>query len=344
MRNHQTYTLNEAGALIVFIVLTTITPALYAQSPDTAEPRVLAAYSKNTDHKNSVGLEEEICVTVVHARKLVDEALLQSKNIILYLDRMPLKGVYPESYPIGADKEELHFFIGHTETPIILWGYLISSRKAGELFERRVSVSVGIEDGMEIPTLVKEENAFTLVLVSKSWFIVSIIIIAALLILFLVLAVRSDILRDVGPNPGVGRKAYSLALVQMAIWFFVIIASWLLLYVVKHTFNTISETLLILMGISAGTGIGGVVIDTNRNTPVKQSRGFLKDILSDDQGISFHRFQILAWTIVIVAVFVRQVISYMKMPDFDSSLLILMGISSGTYLGIKVAVKPEAKD
>lgn len=344
MRNHPIPSMKEACALVVFTGIMIIAPALRAQSPVASEPCVLAACSENTDHRNSVGLEDEICVTVANTRKLVEEARRQNKNIILYLDRMPLKEVYPESYPTGADKEELHFFIGHTETPITLWGYLISSRKAGELFERRVSVSVGIEDGMEIPTLVKNGNAFTIILVRKSWFIISIVIIAALFILFLVLAARSDILREVGPNPDAGRKAYSLALVQMAIWFFVIISSWLLLYVVKHTFNTISETLLILMGISAGTGIGGVVIDTNRDTPVKQSRGFLKDILSDDQGISFHRFQIMAWTIVIVAVFVRQVISYMKMPDFDSSLLILMGISSGTYLGIKVAVKPEAKD
>jgi hypothetical protein len=65
----------------------------------------------------------------------------------------------------------------------------------------------------------------------------------------------------------------------------------------------------------------------------------LKDILSDDNGVSFHRFQVFAWTIVLVAVFVRQVTTYLIMPEFDSSLLILMGISSGTYLGFKATVK-----
>jgi hypothetical protein len=28
------------------------------------------------------------------------------------------------------------------------------------------------------------------------------------------------------------------------------------------------------------------------------------------------------------------------MPEFNSSLLVLMGISSGTYLGVKVTEKP----
>ena len=97
------------------------------------------------------------------------------------------------------------------------------------------------------------------------------------------------------------------------------------------------------MGISAGTGLGSMVIDTNRDRPMKQSQGFLKDILSDEHGISLHRFQIFAWTIVMVAVFIRQVTAYLSMPEFDSSLLILMGISSGTYLGFKVAEKPGVR-
>jgi len=77
---------------------------------------------------------------------------------------------------------------------------------------------------------------------------------------------------------------------------------------------------------------------------MKQSQGFLKDILSDENGISLHRFQIFAWTFVMVAVFIRQVTAYLIMPEFDSSLLILMGISSGTYLGFKVTEKPATKN
>jgi hypothetical protein len=106
--------------------------------------------------------------------------------------------------------------------------------------------------------------------------------------------------------------------------------------------NTITDTLVVLMGISAGTGLGGVTIDSNREKPPRRSQGFLRDILSDAYGISFHRFQIFAWTLVMVAVFLRQVTAYLEMPEFDASLLILMGISSGTYLGFKVSEKPGA--
>jgi|WetSurMetagenome_2_1015567.scaffolds.fasta_scaffold08363_5 hypothetical protein len=66
------------------------------------------------------------------------------------------------------------------------------------------------------------------------------------------------------------------------------------------------------------------------------SRSFLVDILSDDAGLSFHRFQMFAWTIVLVIIFVAEVYQELTMPDFDSTLLALMGISSGTYIGFKM--------
>lgn len=330
-------------ALILIICIISPGSTLHAESIDMTKPYVLSAASRDAGHTAAVGLEEEISVTIVNGGQLIDEARAQNKNIIIYLDRIPLKGIYPDSYTINRDKGDLHFFISHSEGPIAVWDHLISTRKSGEFFTCKVPLSVGLEDQIAIPTLVKGDNAFTLMLVRKSWFTVCIILLVALLILFMVLAVKSDILRDVGPNPDTGRKPFSLALLQMAVWFFVIMVSWLLLYVVKHTFNTITDTLVTMMGISAGTGLGGVAIDTNRNRPVKQSQGFLKDILSDEYGISLHRFQIFAWTVVMVAVFIRQVTAYLTMPEFDSSLLILMGISSGTYLGFKVTEKPGTK-
>ena len=70
------------------------------------------------------------------------------------------------------------------------------------------------------------------------------------------------------------------------------------------------------------------------------SRGFLRDILSDASGYSFHRFQIFAWTIVLGIIFVSSVYNNLNMPEFSTTLLGLMGISSGTYIGFKF---PEKK-
>jgi hypothetical protein len=75
-------------------------------------------------------------------------------------------------------------------------------------------------------------------------------------------------------------------------------------------------------------------------SPGDKSKGFFNDILSDGKGFSFHRFQIVIWTIVLGFVFVRNVIGQLAMPDFGSTLLTLMGISSATYLGMKLPEKP----
>ena len=72
----------------------------------------------------------------------------------------------------------------------------------------------------------------------------------------------------------------------------------------------------------------------------KASGHFWQDILSDDHGVSFHRFQIVIWTLVLTLIFVVRIHTHLAMPDFDSQLLALMGISSGAYLGFKF---PEKK-
>lgn len=65
------------------------------------------------------------------------------------------------------------------------------------------------------------------------------------------------------------------------------------------------------------------------------ARTFLDDLFSDENGWSFHRVQMGIWTLVLGFVFVGKVLDNLEMPDFDSTLLALMGISSGTYLGFK---------
>ena len=70
------------------------------------------------------------------------------------------------------------------------------------------------------------------------------------------------------------------------------------------------------------------------------SQGFLRDLLSDGSGYSFHRFQIFAWTIVLGIIFVSSVYNNLTMPEFSTTLLGLMGLSAGTYIGFKF---PEQK-
>jgi hypothetical protein len=67
------------------------------------------------------------------------------------------------------------------------------------------------------------------------------------------------------------------------------------------------------------------------------SEGFLNDILKDADGTAFHRFQALAWTLVLGIVFLAGAWRTLSMPAFDTTLLALLGISGGTYLGFKLS-------
>jgi hypothetical protein len=71
------------------------------------------------------------------------------------------------------------------------------------------------------------------------------------------------------------------------------------------------------------------------------THGLWKDLLRDGSGMSFHRFQIVVWTVILGTVFVRAVYQDLAMPDFNASLLGLMGLSAGTYIGFKIPEKSK---
>jgi len=66
------------------------------------------------------------------------------------------------------------------------------------------------------------------------------------------------------------------------------------------------------------------------------SDGFKNDLLTDVNGITLHRFQMVVWTIVLGAIFLIGVYRDLAMPKFSMRLLALMGISALTYLGFKI--------
>lgn len=62
-----------------------------------------------------------------------------------------------------------------------------------------------------------------------------------------------------------------------------------------------------------------------------------EDILTDNNGYNLHRIQMFLWTFILVWIFISEIYIKMAMPEFDLTLLGLMGISSTTYLGFKVS-------
>ena len=159
-------------------------------------------------------------------------------------------------------------------------------------------------------------------------------------------------LRDSGEStPGL-RRPYSLARVQMAWWFFLVLGGYMFITLLTGDAVAIPGAVLGLIGISSVTFLSAQLIETSNKATTRTasesapetevaSQGFLLDVLSNEQGVALHRFQMFVFTVVFGLYFVMKVLGDLVMPDFDVTLLGLMGISSGTYIGAKFPEVPK---
>lgn len=137
-------------------------------------------------------------------------------------------------------------------------------------------------------------------------------------------------------------RPYSLSRVQMGIW--TVIISCCCIYMVLKCCGVcidFTASVLSLMGISAGTAAAGNVIDSSATGDKHQNQpsdGFFPDILSDKNGISIHRFQNVVFLFITAIIFIYKIPAAQchHLPELDSTLIALNGISTVTYLGLKI--------
>src|SRR5437868_10911055 len=68
-------------------------------------------------------------------------------------------------------------------------------------------------------------------------------------------------------------------------------------------------------------------------TTISPSVNWWRDLITDDNGaFGLDRVQIAVWTIVLGFIFLYSVLWDLSMPEFNSTMLPPMGISSGTYI------------
>jgi len=338
------------------------------------------------------------------------------QKIALFLDGREIKGIFPESGAPLPEDETLQFHLQRDPDSDEAWADLLGGPPFDRVkfYKRDAAVSVGLQNGYALPSDVKPGN-FRLVRIYKTWFIICFILLVVVWVLLIWLALYTELLRDVGPPPTGTKKGwiiankkahkpYSLSRFQMAFWFFLVVTSFLFIWLITGAFDTITSTVLGLIGIGAGTALGAAAIDIGKtqgdkstlqtlqaeqttltndiktletqinsspppsniedlkqtkktkqdrlnliesqipalqaSTSSKESDWFLNDVLTDEtNGISFHRFQIFAWTLVLGILFIYSVWYRLAMPDFSTTLLALLGISAGTFLGFKIPEK-----
>ncbi|MBC3885278.1 hypothetical protein [Undibacterium griseum] len=148
----------------------------------------------------------------------------------------------------------------------------------------------------------------------------------------------SGLLRDL-THLSIQRRSFSLSRVQMAWWFFIVFAAYLWLWIVGEGIPALSAQALGLMGIGSATYLTAAGVDASKPLLETESAGFWRDILSDTQGLALYRFQMLVLNILFGLLFVIYVVQHVRMPELDSNILTLLGMSAGTYAGFKIPEK-----
>lgn len=140
-------------------------------------------------------------------------------------------------------------------------------------------------------------------------------------------------------GPGRPNGTYSLARVQMAFWFLLILAGFLFIWITTAHFEGLLTTSSIaLLGISAGTAAIAVQMDPE-STAKSDSNGFFHDIMYSEGIPQLHRLQAATWTLVLGVIFIWNVVYNLQFVTFGAELLALIGMGNLTYLGFKIADK-----
>ena len=336
----------RAKLLVLLAVLVALPAAAQWEPPDAPKnlpnddgpALVYYAHSYYRDHPDVAGLDDRMSVHVKNLDKLLSQVNENCSALVLFLDGMPLKGLQPESCDKISGHVRYRLERASEDDPV--WHELLGRPRD---FTRLVSVSIGSTMSFSAQSTVTN---FRLEVIPRGPFHAYLILLLVALIGFIYLCTHTQVIRGGTPDQSLAVRPYSLSLFQMAFWFFLVIASYVFIWLICDELNTITDSVLGLIGIGAATAVGAKLINnksTGSDAPTV-SNGFVSDVISDGNGVSIHRLQMFVWTIVLGVIFVVSVYNDLSMPEFSTTLLGLMGISSGTYLGVKTTASKGGDD
>jgi hypothetical protein len=311
---------------------------------------------KNTDR---AGIDSKILVKVDHLAELIKQAG-EVDNIKLKINNIVFSNLKPVR---KVDDQTLEYQLVKDDKNNAQWDSLSVDVKK-MVFPVKISLFLDNQDNAQ-PKIAGYDYKLILQTfrTGSTLFIVTVIIIG---MTFFKLGKFDARLRSYGPT-----SPYSLALVQMAAWYCVVTLAYIYLYKINGCPPTLNNSIMILIGISSATALGARIVDSsniskkesqgsdissdsNLHSAVKEntlsekvekitSKGMLRDILSDEYGLALSRYQIVIWTFIMLYIFVKDVLSLGLLHDFSEGELLLMGISSGSYVGYKLNEDPSKK-
>jgi len=223
--------------------------------PCGAEPAIAGVAGVHPHDPRATFLGDWIIVSVCHLDALVKQAEAAQEPVTLYVN-----GRDAGFEPSGLDFEsgQVVFILGRNQHNKDLWQPLLYN----PLFDKTIAlhVSAGVRGDRPLPRAPGANTTLVLTKLYTGWTTgVWLALLLAIVIALLVYARRSDLLRD-GPTLAGTKQPYSVARVQMAWWFFLILIGFSYIWLVTGDNDTITPALLALMGISAATAVAAVAI------------------------------------------------------------------------------------
>ena len=261
-----------------------------------------------------------------------------------------LNGMDTGIHPLGCDPvtKEMTFTIEKKEgsEPLVnnaVWKVILGQpwNSVQTNFQRELRYTI-TQSAESAEVKILGSGILKLLLLSTGYSLIGIVLVATLWGVLIYLGCKSGMLRDEGNQGSTLRdRTFSLGRVQMAWWFGIVMGSYIFLWVISHDIPPLGSQALLLMGISGGVGLTSAGLSVGMKKPLPISNGkFFDDLLTDAYGVTLHRLQMLAITVILGVMFIIHVITTLTMPEFNGSLLTLMGIAGGAYVGFKVPEKP----
>jgi hypothetical protein len=327
----QNRVIKEIIALIVLFCVISVAE----QNPEvavTATPDVQNAVLRSVVDQNgkpAFGIGDRVVVTVDNISAFFAQRPHDGDQPLLFIDHLPMRGA--ELLSIDSSCGKLLYELGYDSLFACSWKKLYRLGHA----EVKAMVTVGYEGAGSC--ILMSEKPVTLIMYHRTTAIFAFIALLAAIIAFMYMARKTAIIRD-----GDARSSYSLGKTQLAWWSFIIIGSYVFIGIATGVLPKLTTDIITLLGISMGTTAGAKALDrvgSKKGSVNAPSTRFLDDLLSDDSGVNIHRFQMFLWTLVFGAFFIGRSLSKLELPTIDNGQLLLMGISSATYLGLRTAEK-----
>ena len=253
---------------------------------------------------------------------------------VMYIDGLRVEGFAPSR--INEDGKTVYFKLNH-KIQELMEQYLQSNSVTTQIVP--VYISLGNQTR---PLAIAKQPFFIEVRQNIHWLWVVLIIVVIAGVA--VTALFKNVLKDDN------NLYYSLSRSQMFYWTVLIVVAYVHICLTTGMLPAIPDSVLAILGISIGTTAAAKIIENRNREGITidhnaKSEGWFVDILSDGSSINIQRLQNVIFNLLFGIIFIQRTLSTHLMPDFDNTVLLLMGISSGAYAGLKIteATKEQSK-